>query len=481
MKLCELLKNLKVEKIIGDTSIEISDVKIDSGKVSSGNLFVALKGTVADGNDYVKQVEKYGGVAVVSEIETDTHLTQIIVKNARKTLSILANNFYGNKSDKLRLIGVVGTNGKTTTSHMVYNILRTNKIKCGLIGTLGVFYGEQFIEPTLTTPDPLMLHKILAEMYDSGVGVVVMEVSAHAIYFEKLYGLSFEVAIFTNFSRDHVDFFTTMENYKNAKLKFFDEYNYKYLVTNSDDEVGRKLLAKGKKCVSYGIDNPSDVFVVDVEEKDGCTEFVINLFDCIYKVNLNFFGRFNVSNAMAAATTCALIGIKPDNVFKGLEKLPCVSGRMEKVYNGDFKVYVDYAHTPDGLEKTISAIRQTCKGNIITVFGCGGNRDKGKREEMGEISGKYSDFTVITSDNPRFEEPMQIIREIEKGVLKQSRKYVIVENREDGIEYALDLAKEGDVVLVAGKGSERHQETLGVKRLYNDKDAVCEIMRRKNK
>ena len=481
MKLSELIKNLQVEKIIGDTSIEISDIKIDSGAISSGNLFVALKGTEADGNDYVKQVEMYGGVAVVSEVESNTHLTQIIVKNARKSLSVLANNFYGNKGGKLQLVGVIGTNGKTTTSHMIYSILRTNKVKCGLIGTLGVFYNEQFIEPTLTTPDPLTLHKILANMYDEGIKVVVMEVSAHAIYFEKLYGLNFEVAVFTNFSRDHVDFFCTMENYKNAKLKFFNEYSYKYLVTNSDDQVGISLLNKGGKCVSYGLDNPADVFAVNVEEKVENTEFIINHFDCIYKVNLNFFGRFNVSNALAAATTCALMGIKPDNVFKGLERLSNVSGRMEKVYNGDFKVYVDYAHTPDGLEKTINAIRQTCKGNVITVFGCGGNRDKGKREEMGQISGKYSDFTVITSDNPRFEEPMQIIREIEKGVLKESRKYVIVENREDGIEYAIDLAKAGDVILIAGKGSERYQETLGIKRLYNDRDTVEELIRRKNK
>lgn len=479
MKLEQLIKELDVEKIIGETDIEISDVKTDSNNVGCGDLFVALEGVNTDGHDYAHQAQTYGGVAVVCQRELNTSLTQIIVKNARKALSKIAAAFYQRKCDRLKLIGVVGTNGKTTTSRMIYEILNDCGINCGVIGTLGTFYNQKYISTDLTTPDPLTLHKILSLMYDDGVKVVVMEVSAHAIFWDKVYGLNFEIGVFTNFSRDHIDFFSDMENYKNSKLRFFKENSCKFVVTNSDDPVGKDIESLNGKVVSYGLENPADVFAVNVEELSKTTEFVINLFDCIYQIKTNFLGRFNVSNALAAATTCALIGAQPEKIAKALKKIKGVAGRLERVYADKFSVILDYAHTPDGLEKTILALRPTCKGRLVTVFGCGGNRDKGKRAQMGEISAKLSDFTIVTTDNPRFEEPMEIIRDIEKGVLKHSKRYLLIEDRRSAIEYAINWAKQGDVVLIAGKGSENYQEILGVKHAYNDKDTVNELIRGK--
>ena len=347
-----------------------------------------------------------------------------------------------------------------------------------MIGTLGSYYFDKFIEPPLTTPDPMALHKIFSDMVDCGIQTVVMEVSAHALYWEKVNGLKFEVGVFTNFSRDHIDFFGNMDNYKKAKRKFFEENECKRFVLNSDDDMGLELSRTNSNVVTYGLENPADVFAISIKEKDFKTEFVLNLFDNIYQTKINFIGTFNVLNALAAVTTAAIIGNSTEAVVKGLEKLDGVKGRIELVYQSDITVVVDYAHTPDGLKKTIMAIKPTCKKRLITVFGCGGNRDGGKREQMGEVSGKLSDFTVITTDNPRFEEPMTIIRQIEKGLLKHSKNYVVIEDRESGIEYALNMAKSGDVVLIAGKGSEQYQEILGVKRLYNDKDTVNELIRR---
>jgi len=374
---------------------------------------------------------------------------------------------------------VLGTNGKTTTSHVIRSIIEKSGAKCGVIGTLGAFYDGKYIEPTLTTPDPIELHKTLFDMYNLGVKTVVMEVSAHAVYLDKVKGMKFEAAVFTNFSQDHLDFFGDMDEYKNAKLKFFKDNQCKYVITNSDDEVGREIIKLKDNAISYGMENPADVFAIEVNTSEKGSSFVINLFDCVYEVKLKLIGLFNVYNALAAASTTALLGIKPKKVVEGLEGAEVVSGRLERIFDGEFKIYVDYAHTPDGLEKAINALKPTTKGRIVCLFGCGGNRDEGKRTVMGEISAKNADFTVITSDNPRYEDPMEIISAIEKGVLTVNKKYVAIEDREDAIKYAIDLLKKGDVLLIAGKGSEKYQEVLGIKKLYNDKDTVIEYMRRK--
>lgn len=480
MKLLDLIKNLDVEKIIGNTDVVVEDVQTDSNQVGNNSLFICLKGNNFDSHDFAKQIERYGASAVICEKQMNVNITQIIVKDCRSALSVIASEFYGNVDKKMKLIAVIGTNGKTTTAHLIRNVLEKSGIKCGVIGTLGTFYGEQFVEPSLTTPDPIELNAILRKMYDSGVKTVVMEVSAHAIYYNKIKGLKFYAGIFTNFSQDHLDFFKDMQSYKRAKLSFFENNECEFFVTNSDDKVGAQICSICKKVLTYGIENPADVFAIDVEEtKKGC-EFIINLFDCVFGVKLNLIGKFNVYNALACACTCALLGVKPVSVIKSLNSVKEVEGRLEKIYDGEYKVFVDYAHTPDGLKKSLEALKTFTENRLISVFGCGGNRDVGKREQMGKISANIADVTVITSDNPRFEEPMDIIRQIEKGVLSQKKKFISIEDRKEAIFYALGMARSGDIVIISGKGSEKYQEVLGIKKPYNDKDTVNEFFRSKS-
>ncbi len=480
MKLSELIKDLHYTEIIGSTDREIKDITADSNAVVQDGLFVCISGGNYDGHDFIKQVEDYGGVAAIVEKRLDTRLTQIVVNSARQAMSEIAAAFYGHADKKMKMIGVLGTNGKTTTTHLIASILMNSGVKCGLIGTLGVFYGNKFIEPTLTTPDPIELHKTLADMYESGVEAVVMEVSAHAAYLKKVYGLEFETGVFTNLTQDHLDFFGDMESYKKAKISFFRDNACKYVVSNSDDETGREIAETvNGKVLTYGIDSPADVFAIDLNEKPSETTFVLNLFDCIYDVRLNLIGRYNVYNALAAATVCALYGIPPEKVAEGIENLKGVSGRLECVYEGDFSVYIDYAHTPDGLKQSLTALKSHTKNRLICLFGCGGNRDRDKRPIMGAISGEIADFTVLTSDNPRYEEPMEILWQVEKGIAEKTDRYVIIQERAEGIRYALGLAQKGDIILLAGKGSEKYQEVFGIKRPFNDKDYVEEYLRRK--
>ncbi len=476
MKLKSAIENLKTIKIIGDVNVDILDVKIDSNSVAASTLFICLKGQNYDGHNFIKQVEKYGAVAVITEKELDTNLTQVIVKDARLAMPIIAGNFYGHAERKLKIVGVTGTNGKTTTTHLIKNVLDKAGVKCGVIGTLGVFYDGVEEESTLTTPDPLELHRILSNMVKNGVKVVAMEVSAHALFLKKLEGLTFDVGIFTNLTRDHLDFFGDMNEYKKAKLSLFDDLKCRYIVANVDDEVGKEIYKNYKNVITYGLKNPSDVFAIKIKERINGTSFVINLYDCIFDVKNEMLGTFNVYNSLSALTAVCLLGISPKCAVDGVNDVKSISGRLEKVRGGEYSVYVDYAHTPDGLKKVLKTLKPLCKRKLICVFGCGGNRDKGKREEMGEICGEFADFTVITSDNPRYEEPMDIIRQIEEGILRKNKNYVLVQDRTEGIRYALNLAKKGDVVLVAGKGSEKYQEILGIKHFYNDKDTIIEII-----
>ena len=475
MKLSELIKNVETKKIIGDCEVEISEIKTDSSSISKGNLFVCLNGANYDGHNFALEAEKYGAVAIVTEKKLDVFITQIIVNDTRKALSIISANFYKNAHKKLKIVGVTGTNGKTTTTYLITSILMNSGVKCGIIGTLGIYYSGKFIEADLTTPDPLVLHKTFYDMVNDGVEVVVMEVSAHAIYLSKIYGIDFEIGVFTNCTQDHLDFFKDMKNYSDTKIRFFIENNINHIVTNIDDNTGLDIYKKVKS-TSYGLKNPSDIFALDIKNTKNGVKFVMNLFDEVFVVKTNLLGEYNVYNCMASAVATKFLGVSGEDIVKGIEQLKGVSGRLEKVYDNRFMVFIDYAHTPDGLEKTLEALKKTCAGRLICIFGCGGNRDKEKRHLMGEISGRIADFTVITSDNPRFEEPMEIIWQIEKGILKNSENYVIVEDRKQAIKYAVNYAKKGDTILIAGKGSEKYQEVFGIKRFYNDVDALNEIL-----
>ncbi len=475
MELGKLIKGLKEKRVIGNAGVDIKELCANSNTVQKGALFICLNGGTFDGHNFIRQAEIYGCVAILCERELDTCLTQVIVPDVRSAMCVIASEFYGNPAKNLKIIAVTGTNGKTTTTHLIKKILDGAGIKCGVIGTLGAFYGNEYIEQNLTTPDPIALYKILYKMAENKVKVVAMEVSAHALYYNKTHGLNFEVGVLTNFTQDHLDFFKSMDEYAKAKLKLFENDKCKFCIVNSDDELGVKIL-DGNKIISYGIYNPSDVFAIDVNCSDKGSKFVLNLFDVIFDVDLKLIGKFNVYNAMAAATASALVGAPTKDIEYGLNVAKTVSGRLEQVYAGEFNVFVDYAHTPDGLLKSISALKELTNRKVICVFGCGGNRDSEKRAIMGEISGKYADFTVITSDNPRYEEPMDIIFEIEKGVLKATKNYVIVQDRAEAIGYAVNYARRGDIVLIAGKGSEKYQEILGIKHVFNDKDIIKEIL-----
>ncbi len=477
MKISEILKEIKYKRITVDSDVEISGICTDSQKVKQGDLFICYVGNIHDSHDYAAEAVRAGAVAVICERALDCAVPQIIVDDGRKCVAAVARAFYAFADKKLKLVAVTGTNGKTTTTYMLESIFKCAGKKCGVIGTLGISYGDKFVSPELTTPDPVFLHCIFADMVNCGVEYVFMEVSAHALFYGKTDGLTFDVGIFTNCTQDHLDFFGNMKDYSECKKSLFKSGKCKFSVINSDDEIGRQILKQASGAVSYGIKNPADVFAIDIEERINGSVFVINLFDELYEIKLNIPALHNVYNAMAAAACAKLLGIPTDAVAEGLAGLKSVPGRLEHVakFNGA-DIFVDFAHTPDGLEKSLQSLKKLCAGKLYCLFGCGGNRDKSKRPLMGEIASKYADFCIITSDNPRFEDPYDIITDIEAGIDSRKKKYVTVTERETATEYAIRLLEKNDILLVAGKGGEYYQEIMGIKHSYNDNTVIKRII-----
>ena len=477
MKLKELIKNIQTKEIIGNVDVEIKGLCTDSKMAKEGDLFICYVGGKYDSHNNIAEVIDKGVSAIMCERKLDCAVTQIIVDNGRAQIAIAARAFYGYPDKKLKIVGITGTNGKTTTAHMLAGIFKTNGNGCGIIGTLGISYGDKFISPELTTPDPVFLFSVLSDMAAAGVEYVFMEVSAHALYYDKVHGIKFAVGIFTNCTQDHLDFFRNMRDYASCKMLMFKDGRCDNAVINSDDELGIELLKKTEHTVSYGLKNPADVCAVDVDCKIDGTKFVLNLFDELYEIKLNMPALHNVYNAMAAAACAKLLGIKTNIIAKGLLSVKTVSGRLEHVakFNGA-DIFVDFAHTPDGLEKSLQSLRNLCKGKLYCLFGCGGNRDKTKRPVMGEVAAKYSDFCIVTSDNPRFEDPYDIISEIEKGIKPTGKKYVTVTEREIATEYAIRLLEKDDILLVAGKGGEHYQEIMGIKHSYDDNTVIKNII-----
>ncbi len=477
MKLSQLLKYVQVKEIIGNTDVEINGICTDSRSVKEGDLFICYAGGNYDSHRDMLEITTFGAVAVICEKKLDCPVTQIIVKDGRAQIARVAQAFYNFPDKKLKITGVTGTNGKTTTCHMLSSIYKANGNSVGVIGTLGISYCGKFIAPELTTPDPVFLYSVLADMAECGVEYVFMEVSAHALYYDKIYGIEFETAVFTNCTQDHLDFFGNMHDYAAAKKLMFKSGRYRNAVINSDDDLGVALISSVKNAVTYGLKNPADVFAVDINESVDGTTFVLNLTDELYEIRLNLPAVHNVYNAMAAAACAKLSGIKISVIAKGLSQLKTVSGRLEKVakFNGA-DIFVDFAHTPDGLEKSLQSLKKLCKGKLYCLFGCGGNRDRSKRPIMGETAAKYSDFCIVTSDNPRFEDPYDIISEIEAGIKKTGKKYVTVTEREIATEYAIRLLEKNDILLVAGKGGEDYQEIMGIKHSYNDNTVIKNII-----
>ncbi|MDE7082631.1 MAG: UDP-N-acetylmuramoyl-L-alanyl-D-glutamate--2,6-diaminopimelate ligase [Clostridia bacterium] len=466
-----------MKETVGKTDIEVNGLCTDSQKVKEGDLFFCFSGANHDSHADINEITQRGAVAVICEKKLNCPITQIIVDSGRAQIARAAQAFYNFPDKNLKIIAVTGTNGKTTTTHMLASIFRSNGYSVGVIGTLGISYGEKFISPELTTPDPVYLYSVLSDMVAAGVKYVFMEVSAHALYYDKIYGLNFEVGIFTNCTQDHLDFFGNMKSYAECKKLLFKDGRCKAAVINSDDELGMEILATAKNAVSYGLKNPADVFAVDVRESLDGTVFVLNLQDELYEINLKLPAIHNVYNAMAAAACAKILGIKISGIAKGLYGLKSVSGRLERVakYNGA-DIFVDFAHTPDGLEKSLQSLKKLCEGKLYCLFGCGGNRDRTKRPLMGKVVASYADFCIITSDNPRYEDPYDIISEIEEGVKPTGKKYVTVSEREVATEYAIRLLEKGDILLVAGKGGEQYQEIMGIKHSYDDNTVIKNII-----
>ena len=474
MKLSQLAEGLRGAECIGDA--EVSGLCTDSRAAGEGDLFFCFCGTHSDAHLYAAEAVGRGASALLCERRLPLPCAQLVVPDGREGMAYAAAAFYAHPERGMKLIGVTGTNGKTTTAAMIANILNEAGIPTGRIGTTGAFYADVHVPPVLTTPDPVCLFSLLRDMADAGMRAVVMEVSAHALALKKEAPLRYDVGVFTNLTRDHLDFFGDMDHYFAAKRKLFEGGKCAYAVLNADDPASRELEKTASEYITYGLETPADAFAVVESDTLRGIKAVLNVQDDLCEVSVGMTGRHNLSNALAAACAARRLGADAGAVARGLGKTQ-VGGRLEwvaAVRGAD--IFVDFAHTPDGLEKSLSALREHCAGRLLLVFGCGGNRDAGKREEMGRVAAEGADFSVITSDNPRYEDPYEIIFAVERGYCALSQEYVAVEEREKAIACAVGLLAEGDILLIAGKGGETYQEIMGIKYDYDDKDVVNKLI-----
>ena len=477
MKLSQLMKRVKTTSICED--YEISFVTDDFEKIEENCLFVCINGHKTDAHIFAHEAIKKGAAAVVVERDMDID-KQIIVKDTREAYAFLCSAFYGNPADKLKIIGITGTNGKTSTSFLLSELIKLSGHKTGLIGTVVDIIGDKEIDSKLTTPDSAELFKYLSEMVENGCEYCVMETSSQALDQKRLSGIKFEIGVFTNLTVDHLDYHKTMENYFNAKRTLFS--NCKKAVVNLDDKNGLKICEDlDIETVTYSTKNDhADYTAKNVEYYDDSVKYELVGMGVIGRVKLHIPGKFSVYNSMAAAVTALELGTDMSKITEILSKTKGVKGRMETVEtNKDYTVIIDYAHTPDGLENLLTSLRRVYNGRIITVFGCGGDRDKSKRPEMGRIAGNNSDITIVTSDNPRSENPEEIINDILEGMNDiKSKKYTICD-RTEAIEKALSVARTGDVVVLAGKGHETYQILKSGKIHYDEREIVNEILKNK--
>ena len=486
MLLSKLISGLSSppKDVIGGIDADVQRLCCDSRENVKDSLFFCLTGGEKDGHTFAKTAIQKGAKALVVERELNLPILQVVVENTRIALAQIASAFYGYPSERMQVVAVTGTNGKTTTVNMLAALLQADGKKVGVIGTLGARYLAQTIASKLTTPDPITLQNLLARMAADGVTHVVMEVSAHALHYHKTSGMRFAACIFTNLTHDHLDFFTTPTGYKQAKSKLFTPTNCPIAILNGDDPVGREFgrlrEESGVKTLYYGLNTPTDAFALITDENIHRTECVFNLSDKLCRVSLHCIGKHNVYNALAAACCALELGIDVASLRSGFSSLSHVDGRLQRVETQDgTHIFIDYAHTPDGLKNALQTLKSHCQGKLICLFGCGGNRDKTKRAPMGETAAKLCDFCLLTSDNPRYEDPLDILSQIEKGYRRFSQKYVVIPDREKAIEYALDLLCGGDILLIAGKGAEEYQEIMGIKYPFSDHNIIKKIIERK--
>lgn len=485
MTLAELLRGIKVRRVIGTLNREIKGIAYDSRLIKDGFLFVAIKGLRTDGHLYIKDAILRGATAVVaSETPSEEDDTTIVeVDRSREALAILSSNFYGEPCRSLSLIGITGTNGKTTTSYITKSILSAWGKKVGLLGTIQYIIGDRVTTAVHTTPESLDLQRYLREMLKQEVEYAVLEVSSHALSLKRVEGCSFKVAVFTNFSQDHLDFHGTMDTYFAAKTKLFDYLEKDgYAVLNWDDTMVRSLAQKiDCNVITCGLEKGAMLRathpkIADFLGWEGLS-FKIHTPKGELFISSPLAGRNNVYNILMSIGVAYAIGVSEEAIIKGIKEVRYIEGRFERIDMGQrFLCIVDYAHTEDALKRLIEEARLITKGKIITVFGCGGDRDRSKRPRMGRVATELSDFVIITSDNPRSEEPMEIIIEIIKGIRKDN--YMVLPDRAEAIRHAVSMAEEGDTVLVAGKGHEDYQDIKGVRYPFSDREVLKEEIKK---
>lgn len=482
MKLTDLLKAIQPIKIIGDTEKEITGVNIDSRLVKEGHLFMAMRGTQADGHAYISSAIAKGATAILCEElpeKIEKEIPYIVVNDSEEAVGKIATTFYGNPTSRMKLVGVTGTNGKTTIATLLYNMFRKFGHKVGLVSTVCNYIDDKPIPTEHTTPDPVTLNELLGKMADAGCEYAFMEVSSHSIAQKRISGLKYVGGIFTNLTRDHLDYHKTVENYLRAKKKFFDDMpKNAFSLTNLDDKNGKVMVQNTKsKIYTYSLTNLSD-FKGRVLESH-FEGMLLNFNN--HEVAVPFVGKFNASNLLAVFGAAVLLGKEEEEVLRVLSTLHPVSGRFEAIRSlKGYTAIVDYAHTPDALANVLRAIHGVLegRGKVITVFGAGGNRDKGKRPLMAKEAAKGSDKIIVTSDNPRFEDPQAIINDVLAGLADDDMKKTIsIEDRREAIRTACMLAQPDDVILVAGKGHEDYQEIKGVKHHFDDHEVVREAMK----
>ena len=477
MKLQDLFKNVDVLEQKGAADIDVAGVKIDSRQVKDGDMFIAVKGNSADGHAYIGKAIELGAVCIVCEdmpADFAEGVTYIRLANTEQNVGQIATNFYGNPTSKLKLVGVTGTNGKTTIATVLYEMFRSLGHKAGLLSTVCNYVDGEAFPTEQTTPDPITLNKLLAYMVEKGCEYAFMEVSSHSVVQNRIGGLHFVGGLFTNITRDHLDYHKTFENYIRAKKKFFDDLpSDAFVVTNIDDKNGMVMVQNTKATVkTYSVQSPAD--------------FKAKIIECHFEgmylnidgreVGVQFIGKFNVSNLLAIYGAAVMLGQEPQDVLVAMSKMKPVNGRFESLRSpSGYTAIVDYAHTPDALENVLNAIHGVLegKGKVITVVGCGGNRDKGKRPIMAQEAVRQSDKVILTSDNPRFEEPEEILKDMQAGLTSEQLAGVLtITDRRQAIKTACALAQPGDVILIAGKGHEDYQIVKGVKHHFDDKEEV---------
>lgn len=490
MELKKILAGIEGLKVKGNLDLDITNLENDSRKIKQGGLFIAIKGFETDGHQYIKQAIKNGATVIMASEDCDKSIlkevmkevTIVVAPNTRLASAICACNFYGDPSTKLKLIGVTGTKGKTTTTYMMKSILEKQGIKTGLIGTIATYIGDKKLcDSDRTTPDSIKLQSILAQMVEEGCEVAVMEVSSQSLKLDRVAGCEFYTGVFTNFANDHISEkeHPNVEDYFSCKAKLFTMC--KKAFANADDLQTTKLIKTAKDCefTTYGMDNFCNVLAKDITVTNSCVDFKVKISDKNERVKVGIPGRFSVYNALAAICVCQKLGCSAEAIKAALENVR-VPGRSELVDNKkELTIMIDYAHTPESLENILKAVKSYTKGEVISVFGCGGDRDSSKRPLMGEVSGNIAHYTIITSDNPRTEKPESIVEEIEQGIKKTNGKYICITDRIEAIRHAINKARKSDIIVLAGKGHEPYQEINGVKYDFDERKIVNDLVNEK--